>query len=220
MLKKIKSLFIVEEEDKSPKPKNKVNQPTPTSNTKSTPSKTFTTPAATGGKATKKFTDVLLNALEENNIDGFDYMEYKRSLESLKKMSMDEGTRYQSAFAMAQTMGVSAPDLINSTQHYINVLVQEEKKFQQAVSNQQSSQIKAKEEEIKNLGATIKSKEEQIKQLQIQIDQHKKDMEKMQSSISGEAAKIQATKSNFLASYQLLLSQIQADHENMKKYLK
>ncbi len=221
MFKKIKSLFIVEDETATPKAKNEA--PTNTPAAKSTPAtraSSNTTPAPSGGTATKKFTDILLKALEENNLDGFDYMEYKRSLESLKKMSMDEATRYQSAFAMAQTMGVSAPKLIQSTQHYIKVLANEEQKFQQAVANQQSSQIKAKGEEIKNLEATVKNKQAQIKKLTEEIAQHEKQAEKMKSEISGATAKVQATRSNFLASYQLLSSQIQSDFENMKKYLK
>jgi len=220
MFKKIKSLFIVEDETATPKAKNET--PIDNSAAKSTPAARVsnTTPAPTGGKASKKFTDILLKALEENNLDGFDYMEYKRSLESLKKMSMDEATRYQSAFAMATTMGVSAPKLIQSTQHYLKVLANEEQKFQQAVANQQSNQIKTKQEEIKNLEATIKNKQAQIKKLTEEIAQHEKQGEKMKSEISGATAKVQATRSNFLASYQLLSSQIQTDFENMKKYLK
>ncbi len=221
MFKKIKSLFIVEDETATPKAKNE----TPTSKpaAKSTPAARVSpspTSAPSNGTATKKFTDILVKALEENNLDGFDYMEYKRSLESLKKMSMDEATRYQSAFAMAQTMGVSAPKLIQSTQHYIKVLANEEKKFQQAVANQQSNQIKSKQEEIKNLDATVKNKQAQIKKLTEEIAQHEKQAEKMKSEISGATAKVQVTRSNFLASYQLLSSQIQSDFENMKKYLK
>ena len=221
MLKKIKSLFIVEDEA-TPKPKNEApatNTPTPAAKSATTNSVPTNTPSGPG-KPTKKFTDVLLNALEENNAEGFDYMEYKRSLESLQKMSMDEATRYQSAFAMAQTMGVSAEALVQSAQRYMDVLNKEEKKFQQAVANQKSSQIKAKESEISNLSAAIKSKEQQIKQLQAEIEKHHSDREKMQGTLSSQSAKIEATRSNFVASYQLLMSQIQSDFENMKKYLK
>lgn len=221
MLKKIKSLFIVEEEgDAAKTPKGeatvKAKNPTPTTTTSTAP----TSRSSSSGTATKKFTNVLLKALEENNLEGFDYMEYKKSLESLKKMSMDEATRFQSAFAMAQTMGVSAPKLIQSTQHYLQVLNSEQQKFQQAVANQKSSGIKQKEQEIVNLDKTIKNKQEQIKKLTAEIEHHQKTMEKMKGEITNEASKIESTKANFMASYQLLMSQIQDDFEKMKKYLK
>ena len=55
-------------------------------------------------------------------MEGFDYLEYKQSLQSLEKMNMDNQTRYQSAFAMAQTMGAKAKNLIDSAQYYLKVM--------------------------------------------------------------------------------------------------
>ena len=73
--------------------------------------------------------DVLAEALQNNNIDGVDYFEFRQSLLSLSKISMDEKTRYQSAFAMAQAMGATPKQLIETAEHYLNVLKNEEHKF-------------------------------------------------------------------------------------------
>ena len=127
MLKKLKSLFIVEDEDTkatgNPKasqtPKQETSKPTPNQ-----PSvKVDTTPTPKGeGKPDEKFVNRLLQALEEANLDGFDYLEYKQSLQSIDDMNMDEATMYKSSLAMAKTMGATPEKLVSSAQHYINVL--------------------------------------------------------------------------------------------------
>ena len=133
---------------------------------------------------------------------------------------MDEATRFQSAFAMAQTMGVTAPKLIETTQHYLNVLANEERKFQQAVANQENGAINAKEQEIAHLEQTINSKKEQIKKLTEEIEAVGQKVGELKSEITESATKVQETKNNFAASYHLLVKQVESDFQKMKQYLK
>ena len=79
-------------------------------------------PAGDPGKVNDKFTEVLFSAMERDNQEGFDYLEFKQSLRSLEKMPMDEATRYQSALAMAKTLGANPVLLQQSAAHYLNVL--------------------------------------------------------------------------------------------------
>jgi hypothetical protein len=83
-------------------------------------------PASVSGKVSDKFYDILFGAMEANNQEGFDYLEYKKSLQTLSKMPMDEQTRYASAFAAAQAMGITASKLNESAQFYLNILKSEE----------------------------------------------------------------------------------------------
>ncbi len=176
--------------------------------------------ASTTGQVSDKFMKILFGAMDNANLDGFDYLEYKQSLRNLAKMPMDEQTRFQSAFAMAKTMGATPDKLVNAAQHYINVLKKEEKKFEQALVNQRSRQIGDKENTIKQTTAFIQQKQKQIDKLQKEIEADKKKVQKMKSEISGAAAKVEKTKNDFIASYNSIVAQIQADMEKMKKYLK
>lgn len=225
MLKKIKSLFVIEEE--APKAKNESSSRSQTSAPAESKERMDVasadlppSPVAAPGKVTNKFMDVLLGAMAKNNLDGFDYLEFKQSLKSLSEMPMDEKTRFQSAFAMAQTMGATPDLLINTANHYLNVLQKEEKKFEQAVDNQRKKQIGNKEKEIKQMDMLIQEKAEQIKRLTQEIEQHRKLRDKLTQQISQSAVKVETTKNNFIASYQALVSQIQADIEQINKYLK
>ena len=224
MLKNLKSLFVIEDEatqkNKTTKKATK-NTPPPKKTPTETPSAPPTaTNISTEGKVTKRFMDVLFKAMQDNNLDGFDYLEYKQSLMSLKKMPMDEATRFQSAFAMAQTMGANPDQLLKTAQHYIDVLDREEKKFEEALAAQRQKQIGSKKQAILKLEEEVKKQAEQIKKLTEAIETKQKKAQKLKEDISLASTKVEATKNDFIASFKSLVSQIQGDMENIKKYLK
>jgi len=230
MLKKLKSLFIVEDksakkaedqdtaDEASVEPASQnsaasenemvasVSTPTPRPGTKSS-------------KVSPKFVDVLLKAIEANNLEGFDYLEFKQSLQNLGAMDMDEKTKYQSAFAMAKTMGVTPSKLVNSAQHYINVLKKEESKFSDALKNQKQKQVVNREQGIKQLKETIVKKQKMIEKLQKEIEADKQKLDKQNAAVNESVAKVQATKDGFINAYHSVLGQIQQDIDKMNSYL-
>lgn len=128
MLKKLKSLFIVEEEGsisssqttEAIQNQENIQESTAPVSTPSDPVVQMSTQAVKN--VDPKFIDILMKAIEENNLEGFDYLEFKSSLQSLAKMSMDDATRYQSAMAMAKTLGASPDKILQSANHYLAVL--------------------------------------------------------------------------------------------------
>lgn len=225
--KKFKGVFIVEDPNQ---PANSQTNKTETKQAESTQqNKQNSTaqhsqpivkiPVNADGKMNEKFLDALYKAMETVNVEGFDYFEYKQSLNNLMNMPMDEPTRYKSAFAMAQTMGATPQKLIHTAQGYVEALRQEDTKFQQAANNQIQSQIGNKQAQIENFEAVINQKNEQIKKLVQEIDQHKKEMEQLKLDITQSSSKVAQTKADFEATYQALVTQIQTDITNMKNYL-
>ncbi len=221
-LNKFKSIFVVEDPNAvAAKPA----APTPTANATSSQS-TSSAPvapapvAAVGGRTTEKFVEVLTKALEDNNQEGFDFFEFRGSLKSLAKMPMDDQTRFQSAFAMAATMGATPQKLVSSAQFYLDVLKKEEQKFGEAVAQQRSKLVGSREEEMRQLDATWRNKAEQIKELTAQIEQHQNRIEKLKDEISDATEKVEATAADFAATYQTVVGQIQEDIGKMQAYLK
>ena len=221
---RLKSWFIIEEESSkkvTSKNKPKANKKSNTS-AESAPKKASNPATATSepGKITTKFMEILLAAMDKKNLDGFDYLEFKQSLKSLEKMPMDEATRYQSAFAMAKTMGATPAHLVKTADHYINVLKHEEKKFGQALVAQRKKQVGGRETQIQQLETGIRQKAEHIKKLTAEIEKDQKTLAQIKSEISGAVVKVETTKNNFVASFNSLVAQIQKDIDNMQKYLK
>ncbi len=213
--KSIKSLFIVEDPNapaKTPKA-----EPAP-------PGKAIAAnvdlPPSRPGEANPKFLEVLMKAMEAANLPGVDYLEYRQSVKSLEKMPMDEQVRYQSAFAMAQAMGATPQKLVESALHYLDVLKTEQSKFDEALRNQTTDRIGNRQEMLKNLDATLKQKAEQIRKLTQEMEGHRSEMEKLEHEIKEATSKVADTKNDFVASYQTVVSQINLDVENMKRFLK
>jgi len=227
MFKKLKSVFVVEEEGKPPKspaPKNKTTSAAKSSAAKtksaakSQPSSTSKSSTSTA-KPENKFVDMLLRSIEANNIEGFDYLEYKQSLQSLMKIESDEAKRYQNAYAMAQTMGLTKKKLNDSIKRYLQILDGEEKKFSQAFEKQKSTQVIQREQNVSNLKKSIQAKQQQIKKLQAEIKEAETELNKTEGKINESLAKVEATKDGFYASYQMVVGQIKADAEKIKQYI-
>ena len=171
------------------------------------------------GKINMKFTEVLFAAMERENQEGFDYLEFKQSLQSLAQMPMDEATRYQSALAMAKTLGAAPANLLQSAGHYLNVLKLEENKFQEALTKQKEERIGQMSKEKGSLEAAVNEKAEAIKKLTLEIEAHRKKLDQLKTEILEATQKVESTKNDFIASYNSLVSQIQLDIDNMKKHL-
>ncbi len=224
MLDKIKNLFIVDEGAKDGTPEAKEsNKVKPTSNPKPKPQTTAPTskdvprPSA-DAQPSERFINKLLEAIEKNNIEGFDYLEFKQSLQSLGNVDMDDATRYKSALAMAKTMGATPKSLVQSGDKYLAVLLSEEQKFQVAFDNQQTNRVQKREEKLKAHVKGIKDREDRIVELQQEVEKLKADLEQIKQSSSKASAKVAATKDGFYGAYHILVDQIQKDLDMIKQH--
>lgn len=231
MLKKLKSVFILEDEnvvknsnatDDLSTGKTSESTSTNTSNSSVSDNSngvTFDTTPIDGSTPDPKFVEILLKAIEENNLEGFDYLEYKSSLQSLSKMNMDDATKYQSAMAMAKTMGANKNKVIQSANHYLLILSKENDKFQSAVSAQKSKITQDQESGIKNIELSIANKKKQIEQLNKEIEIDTKKLEDMRHNINSSTAKISETTSKFNYAYKIVSQQIADDMKNISSYI-
>lgn len=224
IFKKIKSAFIIEESVPAEETQgSQADKSSGTSENVKTHNQEITEPiidpGVIAGEVNPKFTDILLKALEANNQEGFDYIEFKRSLQNLFKMDMEEATVYKSAYATAQTLGATPKGLIVSAQRYLTVLQKEEEKFNVALGNQKSKQIDGGLHEISQYEKSIVAKKKEIEKLMEEIGQLEAQLTKMKGEIQESAQKIEGTRADFVASYTNLVSQINQDIENIGKYL-
>ncbi len=220
MLKKLKSLFVIEDDDTATGEKTTSES---SANPKEVPTPAFDVPVGTsgkeGGKVQDKFLEALFGALESNNQEGFDYMEFKDFLKSLANVPMDDNTRYKSAFATAQTMGATKEIILSSAKHYLTVLANEQSKFQEALQGQRERNLTGKQEEIKELGATVEQNEKDIEKLKAEIEDHRQKITALEQEISSAADKLSQTADDFDATYKALVGQIQTDIQNIESHL-
>lgn len=229
----IRSIFFEDEPvkktaGKSSGSKKSVGKPTAASTTTPAPAAAATEQQAepslpageVAGEVSDKFVKVLMAAMEAANLPGFDYLEYKKSLQNLKKMNFTDDVRFQTAYAAAQSMGVTPPQLVDSAQHYLNTLNKEQAKFSQALAGQKAQQVSSKKEELKKLDADIKQQEAKIKALEAEIEKTKTKQKKLQVDISRSNTKLSKTQADFETTFKILTDGIEEDVAKMKQYLK
>lgn len=220
-LKSLKSLFIIEETETTPPSKtNESDKPMEEVRTE-TPVRSFqVSETASGpGKVQDKFLDVLFGALEANNQQGFDYMEFKDFIRSLANVPMDDSTRYKSAFATAQTMGATKENIVSSAKQYLAILKNEEVKFQEALQGQKQRNLTGKQDEIKQLEQTIKNKEAEIERMKAEIESHRTQIGSLEKDINAASEKLGQTASDFEATYRALQGQIENDINQIETHL-
>lgn len=167
----------------------------------------------------QKSIDFLTNALEKNNLPGFDYLEFKLALAALARMEMEEETSFKSAFATASTMGLTKVRLLETADHYKKVLNKERAQFDVALKNQMQHKVASKQQEVEKLKEQIVKHREKIQQLEVQIDKYQATIDGADALIEESKQKIIATQSNFEMTHQTILNEIDKDLDNIKRYL-
>jgi hypothetical protein len=218
MFDKIKSLFIVE----NPTPP--TTQPAPQTNVpqQSVPQQHVQQPPIVqnnGATIDPKFTEILVKALEENNLQGLDYFEFKQSLQATQNLAIDEATRFRSAFAMGQTMGLTLPKLLETADYYMKVLEREDQKFLDALKQQGEGKNRTMIDEVAAMEKAVADKTAMMAQLQTEIADLQQKAATMKQSIGETAQRIEATKNSFEATYQHIKSQIILDKQKIQQYL-
>ncbi|WP_133535037.1 hypothetical protein [Tenacibaculum caenipelagi] len=221
MLKNLKSLFITDDEsDKKKEPIEKKKESSQEQTKEKQVSSLENQKKTIAGEIDSEIIEKLLQAIEKNNLEGFDYLEFKKALKALEKIPMEEATKYRSTFATASTMGVTLDKLIDSTAHYIKVLDSENNTFLKAFEKQLISKVGNKEKEISQFESIIGEKSEKIKQLTEEIAKHQSQIIELRKTVDESKMKIDKTKNDFRLSHLHLRTQLEQDIEKMKQYLK
>ncbi|MCB0516843.1 MAG: hypothetical protein R2798_03025 [Chitinophagales bacterium] len=221
MFKNLKSLFVVDDENKVATPENKTSE----NQSENTPENTTTTPQSadappTQGSIDDNIINTLLQAFEKNNLEGFDYLEYKKSLQALAKMPIDEATKFRTAFATASTMGLTFPKLIETANYYQQILNKEKAQFEQALRAKNNDGVEQKLAVKESLQKSIAEKSEAIKQLTQEIQTLQTKIESIDTDIADVRNKLETTRLNFEASYDFIAAQLEGDIKKMNEYLK
>ncbi|MEP7321164.1 MAG: hypothetical protein ABI761_04560 [Saprospiraceae bacterium] len=227
MLKKIKSIFVVDDGSASPSKgvaaTSDIDTSSPTVASTSGISESNISAASTETQESSgpnKFLSILAQVIEKNNQPGFDYFEFRQSLINLSKLNMDEATRFKSAYAAAQSMGVSPDSLVNSAQTYLQLLNNEGKKFAQAEQNQRTKVVEDRKNELNQITSEIKSKQDMISRLNQEVGQLNKILDDKKAEASNLATKLESTKTAFENAMKSISGQISEDISKMNQYLK
>lgn len=217
MLKNLKSLFIVSEEnvpDAAPSAGTGTPQAAPVAQSHPEQKATGTT------HIDENILNKLLKAFEENNQPGFDYLEFRQSLKAMSHLALDESTKFQTAFATASAIGATQENLIGSIHFYQKVLKSEEEKFVKATDDQTRKSIDSKKAEQDSLTKAIAEKSAIIQRLSSEIHEHQQKINEIASYVVDTERKIIEMETKFNTTLQFVYKQLEDDVIKLKTYIK
>ncbi len=209
IFKKIKSVFIVDD-NSNPATEEKIALET----------NLVTEVNTEKQEGSTKYYELLTQILEKNNFSGYDYLEFRKALQSVTKLAtLDEPNVYKTVYAAAQAMNVDAKLLIKTANDYLNLLEHEKLKFQQAADNFLSQQAQTKKSEIETLEQSLVEDKQSMEDLKLKISKDESRLESIKSELSGLQTKVQSNKSEFDNNYSVFTEEIKQDIQKMEKYL-
>ncbi len=211
----LKSLFIVEESEGEP-------SSLESKTIKTTKSKSSIKSKAVSGKETEKFVDILFKAIEDNNIKGYDYLEFVQSINNLKKqgISNDEDKLFSTAYALAKTMNVDKDKLIQTADFYLNILNKEKSKFNEALVNSAKVKLQEKHEKLSTLNKKLQVDKKAFESLKKRIIDSEKEISLISKELESSKHKVESVKEGFDDALQQIKNKIISDKEKIDKYLK
>lgn len=172
-----------------------------------------------GSTSDQKSVDFLENALSKQSQPGFDYLKFKQSISQLAGLNLDTTTSLKSAFATASTMGVTKDSLLQSARHYLTILGDEKKQFDQALNNQVQQRIASRKDELQKLQQQIEDHKRQISKLEKQIVEFQEKISRSDEEVAEAKASIDQTKMKFETTYQQFVSAIEKDIISIQQHL-
>ncbi len=163
--------------------------------------------------------EFLTQAIERNNLPGFDYFEFKRAVAQLKEMKMDEPTAYKSAFTTAATMGLTKEKLLETAAYYRDVVEKEQTQFTQALETQNTTKVAGRQTEVARLRDQVERHKTEITRLQDEMAEYLAQVEQAETAAKADAEKLEKAKAAFEKTNKAVLLVIDGDVELIHKHL-
>jgi len=181
----------------------------PTANVQS-----FSSTQTVRGVVDNKFVDTLTKIIEDNNLPGQDYFEFKQAIENMKAMtSMNDSQKFQTIYAVLSLQGCTKAVLLSSLDKYVSLIQSEKKSFNGEMETQYQNRVTAK------LAAAESAKKE-MESLTKRMSELNTVILNVTQEAGAEEQKIRATEANFMASADVIINEMLSDKQKINEYLK
>jgi uncharacterized protein (DUF3084 family) len=167
-----------------------------------------------GGQVIGKFDNEIFEklslAIEDNNLNGNDFLEFMQSLNKMSALAVDEKTKFGMVFATLSTSagGMDKTHLIDSVEHYLNVINKEKSTFTSEMGKASTEMVDQKEAQAESISQAIQNKSEQIQKLTAEIQELSGDITNLKAEAAQARVGIAQKEANFAVTVQQLENQI------------
>lgn len=169
----------------------------------------------------QKFYANFLKLIEDNNIEGVDYLEFSKAKKAMDGIpGMAEAVKYQSAYAsLSANAKITKEHLLKTADFYIEKLDTEAKEFESEMSNEVAAQVHARMEQSKQKESQIANKQEEIAKLQAEINNLQVEIGQTNVEAQQYQFNIDSTAKNFKVTLEAVKAQINSDKQNIQNFI-
>lgn len=164
------------------------------------------------GVADNKFIELLESIIEQNNLPGQDYFEFKQAIENMKSLAMDEKTKFQTVYTVLSLQGCNKEILLSSTDKYIAIIQQEKTNFDVEMKKAYAEKVQSKLNEAEKAKKEVESLTTKLAELNNQAILASQEAQKAEMEI-------RATEANFKASADIIIGEMAADKEKINTFI-
>lgn len=161
----------------------------------------------------------LIKLIEDNNLEGFDYLEFMDSVQKMGAVNLPEAEKYKVVFTTAQSFGVTVEKLLEAVDHYLKVLDGHKSGFDNHVNSQISQEVKSRKDEIANLEKDTEALNLKIAEISQQIAGNTTKISALTQEVAQEELKINMVAKDFNTTYEHVVNRMQSDKEKIRSYL-
>lgn len=172
-------------------------------------------PINSNSKMRQHLTSVMNNA----NLPGFDYIEFKEAMQEVADEIPNVATRMRTVFKTAKSMQVTVQTLIDAANHYIKVLTEDKKNFEGALVDKVNNEIGDQKKQLDSVNLMIKNCEKQIDDLNARIAKGQSEKDKLTSEISTAESRVQSSRSEYVIAFDEICGIIKDDIKEIKANL-
>ena len=156
---------------------------------------------------------MLEQVIMDNNIPGLDYIEFKKAVDKMSNLPIDESTKILTSFSIFESQGCTKDSLLKSIDTYINLINKEQVTFNNELQTSYNEKVAGKKAEIEKA-------EKQIAELSKKIAELNMFIETTSQETEAEEEKLKTADSSFKQSAQKVISVLQSDKEKIATYIK
>lgn len=166
----------------------------------------------------EKFNAHFEDLFNQANLPGPDYFEFSKMCQAMA--ALPEDTKFAAAFGGLSVQGLTKAKLLESANHYIAIIDEDAKKFNNAIDGKLIAEVQAKRTDVENRKAKMQEKMNLIAQLQVELSTDSANIER----ITNEANEQERKASEKLLTYKTACEQrkaaIASDVQKISTYIK
>jgi hypothetical protein len=196
------------------KPKPKQTYPADNSNLPANAS-TYTLNKGDIDKFEKHFEDLF----DKANLQGPDYYEFWKMMETLEAAVPDDAVRMNAVFSTLKVQGLTKETLISSAEKYLELLEKDKLEFKNAVGSKVLGEIEGRKTSITALENKNKENADLIQKLTAEINDNTQKITTLRKEVIDEEAKINNNTNGYNIACDAMLSSLSSDIQKIKTSL-